>query len=140
MENCTLNKIYLAIESFLYFLRALKYNFEIQNVSTNQLIDVYFISPLSYTKNILSDITSRKPKMKPVIKKVRENLETKVFKTVLIYMKLLLQYLECSNKTKFTSSLVLSLFVWDNRLRLLQDRIENWLCISDMLSTKNSFE
>ena len=140
MVNCTLNKIYLAIESFLYFLRALKYNFEVQTVSTNQLIDVYFISPLSYTKNILSDITSRKPKMKPVIKKVRENLETKVFKTVLIYMKLLLQYLECSNKTKFTSSLVLSLFVWDHRLRLLQDRIENWLCISDMLSTKNSFE
>ena len=99
MVNCTLNKIYLAIESFLYFLRALKYNFEIQNVSTNQLIDVYFISPLSYTKNILSDITSRKPKMKPVMKKVRENLETKVLKTVLIYKKLLLQYLECSNKT-----------------------------------------
>ena len=135
-----MNKIYLAIESFLYFLRALKYNFEIQNVSTNQLIDVYFISPLSYTKNILSDITSRKPKMKPVIKKFRENLETKVFRTVLIYKKLLLQYLECSNKTKFASSLVLSLFVWDHRLRLLQDRIENWLCISDMLSTKNSFE
>ena len=140
MVNCTLNKIYLAIESFLYFLRALKYNFEIQKVSTNQLIDVYFISPLSYTKNILSDITSRKPKMKPVIKKFRENLETKVFRTVLIYKKLLLQYLECSNKTKFASSLVLSLFVWDHRLRLLQDRIENWLCISDMLSTKNSFE
>ena len=135
-----MNKIYLAIESFLYFLRALKYNFEIQNVSTNQLIDVYFISPLSFTKNILSDITSRKPKMKPVIKKFRENLETKVFRTVLIYKKLLLQYLECSNKTKCASSLVLSLFVWDHRLRLLQDRIENWLCISDMLSTKNSFE
>ena len=140
MVNCTLNKIYLAIESFLYFLRALKYNFEVQTVSTNQLIDVYFISPLSFTKNILSDITSRKPKMKPVIKKFRENLETKVFRTVLIYKKLLLQYLECSNKTKFASSLVLSLFVWDHRLRLLQDRIENWLCISDMLSTKNSFE
>ena len=57
------------------------------------MITDYFTTPLSYTENILSDITIRKPKIKPVIRKVRENLETKVFKTVFIYKKLLLQYI-----------------------------------------------